>query len=116
RHAWRSTSPGLKPQIPVNFWSPGRLGQACRNEGYGIMTKHNAIDFQSRRVVILGLARQGLALARFFVRAGAQTLVSDAAPAEKLTAEIAELGELPVELVLGGHPLSLLDGCDLLCL
>lgn len=80
------------------------------------MTKHNAIDFQSRRVVILGLARQGLALARFFVRAGAQTLVSDAAPAEKLTAEIAELGELPVELVLGGHPLSLLDGCDLLCL
>lgn len=73
-------------------------------------------DFQGRKVVILGLARQGLALARFFVQAGAQTIVSDAAPAEKLTQEIAQLGELPVALVLGGHPDTLLDDCDLLCL
>lgn len=73
-------------------------------------------DFQGRKVVILGLARQGLALARFFVQAGAQTIVSDAAPAEKLTQEIAQLGELPVELALGGHPDTLLDDCDLLCL
>jgi UDP-N-acetylmuramoylalanine--D-glutamate ligase len=76
----------------------------------------NNVEFTGRKVVILGLARQGLALARFFVRAGAQTIVSDAAPAEKLTREIAQLGDLPVELVLGSHPLSLLDGCDLLCL
>lgn len=73
-------------------------------------------DFQGRKVVILGLARQGLALARFFVRAGAQTIISDAAPAEKLTPEIGALDELPVELVLGGHPLPLLDECALLCL
>ena len=30
--------------------------------------------------------------------------------------EIAALAGLPVELALGGHPLTLLDGCDLLCL
>lgn len=78
--------------------------------------ERNLFEFQGRKVVILGLARQGLALARFFVRAGAQTVISDAAPAEKLAQEIAYLGELPVELVLGGHPLTLLDGCDLLCL
>ena len=78
--------------------------------------ERNLFEFQGRKVVILGLARQGLALARFFVRAGAQTIISDAAPAEKLMQEIAHLGELPVELALGGHPLSLLDGCDLLCL
>jgi len=72
--------------------------------------------FAGKKVVILGLARQGLALARFFVQAGAQTTISDAAPAEKLTQEIAQLGELPVQLVLGGHPLALLDECDLLCL
>ena len=29
---------------------------------------------------------------------------------------LAKLGSLPVKLALGGHPLSLLDGCDLLCL
>ena len=79
-------------------------------------TASNNVQFTGRKVVILGLARQGLALARFFVRAGAQTIISDAAPAEKLTREIAQLGDLPVELVLGSHPLSLLDGCDLLCL
>jgi UDP-N-acetylmuramoylalanine--D-glutamate ligase len=72
--------------------------------------------FAGKKVVILGLARQGLALARFFVEAGAHTTISDAAPAEKLTQEITQLGDLPVHLVLGGHPLSLLDECDLLCL
>ncbi|MEZ4619370.1 MAG: UDP-N-acetylmuramoyl-L-alanine--D-glutamate ligase [Caldilineaceae bacterium] len=43
-------------------------------------------------------------------------MVSDVAPAEQLDAELARLGDLPVELVLGGHPISLLDGCELLCL
>jgi UDP-N-acetylmuramoylalanine--D-glutamate ligase len=48
--------------------------------------------------------------------AGAEVTVSDAAPAEKLAAEVATLGDLPVRLVLGGHPPALLAGCDLLCL
>jgi UDP-N-acetylmuramoylalanine--D-glutamate ligase len=73
-------------------------------------------NFTNKRIVILGLARQGLALARFLLRQGATVVVSDAAPEEKLQAELAVLGNLPVELALGGHPLSLLDGCDLLCL
>jgi UDP-N-acetylmuramoylalanine--D-glutamate ligase len=72
--------------------------------------------FAGKRIVILGLARQGLALARFFVAHGAQVIISDAAPAERLTTELAKLDGLPVELVLGGHPLTLLDDCDLLCL
>jgi UDP-N-acetylmuramoylalanine--D-glutamate ligase len=42
--------------------------------------------------------------------------ISDATPAERLTTELERLGELPVELVLGGHPLELLDDCELLCL
>ncbi len=78
--------------------------------------KRNEFEFEGRKIVILGLARQGLALARFFVQAGARTIVSDAASAEKLAAEIAKLGDLPVELVLGGHPLALLEDCALLCL
>ncbi len=73
-------------------------------------------DFTDKKVVILGLARQGMALARYFVAAGARTIVSDVAPADKLEAELARLGDLSVELVLGGHPLTLLDDCDLLCL
>lgn len=69
-----------------------------------------------KRVVILGLARQGLALARYWSAAGASVVISDMAAAEKLQSEVEQLGDLPVELALGGHPLALLDGCGLLCL
>ena len=74
------------------------------------------MDFSNQTIVILGLARQGTALARFFVRQGARVVLSDAAPATKLQHELEKLEDLPVELVLGGHPLSLLDDCNLLCL
>lgn len=73
-------------------------------------------NFHNRNVLILGLARQGLALCRYFVAEGANVTVSDAAPAEKLGAELAALNGLPVTLALGGHPESLLDDCGLLCL
>jgi UDP-N-acetylmuramoylalanine--D-glutamate ligase len=69
-----------------------------------------------QRVVIVGLARQGIALARFFCAQGAQVVVTDLRPASALQQEIGALEGLGVEYALGGHPLSLLDGCDLLCL
>jgi UDP-N-acetylmuramoylalanine-D-glutamate ligase len=57
-----------------------------------------------KRVVILGLARQGLALARYWIAEGASVVISDMAAAEKLQSEVEKLGDLPVELALGGHP------------
>ncbi len=66
--------------------------------------------------MILGLARQGLALVRFFLRAGAHVTVSDSATADQLTSELTQLDQFPVQLELGGHPLSVLTDCDLLCL
>ncbi len=65
-------------------------------------------------VLIVGLAREGLALARFLVDRGAQVVVTDAKPAELLTDAMALLANLPVRYALGGHPLSLLNGIDLL--
>lgn len=73
-------------------------------------------SFANQKIVILGLARQGLALARFFFDAGATVTISDRASEAELTQEIAQLAGLPIEFVLGGHPLSLLDQCDVLCL
>ena len=75
-------------------------------------------DYQGRRVIILGLARQGTALARYLAQSGARVVVSDMRPADKLAAEgrLAALSDLPIEYVLGGHPPTLLDGADLLCL
>ena len=72
-----------------------------------------------KRLVILGMARQGTALARFAVEAGAFVTLSDLRPAAKLRDTLASLADLPagrLRFVLGEHPLSLLDGCDLLAL
>lgn len=77
---------------------------------------HEKQSFVGQAIVILGLARQGIALARFFAQAGANVIISDAATADQLDAELAQINDLPVELVLGGHPDTLLDSCDLLCL
>ncbi len=67
-------------------------------------------------IVVLGLARQGLAAARWLSAQGAHVTVSDVKPAEQLTAEIEALRDVNVKFALGGHPLSLLDECDYLCL
>jgi UDP-N-acetylmuramoylalanine--D-glutamate ligase len=69
-----------------------------------------------RRVMVLGLARQGTALARWLVQQGAQVTASDVKPAAQLGEAIRALEGLPIRYELGGHPPSLLDQCDLLCL
>jgi UDP-N-acetylmuramoylalanine--D-glutamate ligase len=73
-------------------------------------------DWTGRRVVIIGAARQGIALATFLARRGARVVLSDKKQSAELRAAQDALAELPVEWALGGHPLSLLDGTDLLCL
>ena len=62
--------------------------------------------------MILGLARQGKALAKFAVSRGAEVVVSDLGSAETLQKHIDELAHLNIDFVLGEHPLSLLDGTD----
>ncbi|MCJ7511840.1 MAG: UDP-N-acetylmuramoyl-L-alanine--D-glutamate ligase [Anaerolineales bacterium] len=73
-------------------------------------------DWKGLRVVVLGLARQGKAAARFFSEHGAQVVASDLKPLDDLRPACEELAGLPIEFVLGGHPPGLLAGADLLCL
>ncbi len=54
-----------------------------------------------RPVTVLGLARSGIALARFLVDAGARVSVYDARPAADLAAAIEQLGDRPITLRLG---------------
>lgn len=76
----------------------------------------NGEGFAGQRVVIVGLARQGIALTRFFCAQGAQVVVTDLRPASLLQEAAASLEGLPVQYVLGEHPFTLLERCDLLCL
>ncbi len=67
------------------------------------------------RVLILGAARQGLALARFLSTHGAQVTLNDKRAPEQMQNAVQELADYPVNWVLGEHPLSLLDQADLVC-
>lgn len=67
-------------------------------------------------MVVLGLARQGKALARYFAQQGAEVVVSDLKPREQLSEAIGELADLRLEYRFGAHSEKLLEGADLLCL
>ncbi|HEY6571179.1 MAG TPA: Mur ligase family protein, partial [Candidatus Limnocylindrales bacterium] len=54
-----------------------------------------------RPVTVLGLARSGIALARFFADAGARVTIYDGRPAAELERGIAQLGDRAVTLRLG---------------
>jgi UDP-N-acetylmuramoylalanine--D-glutamate ligase len=75
---------------------------------------HKTDPLFGKKVVVLGFARQGKALARWLPRIGAKPVVSDSRTAEQLASEIQGYPE--VEFVLGGHPESLLDGAEVLCI
>jgi UDP-N-acetylmuramoylalanine--D-glutamate ligase len=73
-------------------------------------------DWTGTRVLILGAARQGQALARWLARHGARVILSDKRGETDLQPARQALAGLPVEWALGGHPLELLDRTDVLCL
>ncbi|MCJ7825928.1 MAG: UDP-N-acetylmuramoyl-L-alanine--D-glutamate ligase [Anaerolineales bacterium] len=74
-------------------------------------------DWEGKRVVIIGLARQGKALAQFLSQKGAKVVVSDQKSAEQLGPAIfEELAAYELTYHLGGHPISLLEGTDILFL
>jgi UDP-N-acetylmuramoylalanine--D-glutamate ligase len=73
-------------------------------------------DWSDQKVVIVGAARQGLALARYLASHNACVVLNDRLPAEKLAAARLALVDLDIEWVFGGHPVSLLEGADLLCI
>ncbi len=73
-------------------------------------------DWQGKRVVIIGLARQGKALAQFLSQKGVEVVVSDQQSAEQLGPAIEELAAYELTYQLGSHPSSLLEGTDVLFL
>jgi len=73
-------------------------------------------DWTGKRVLILGAARQGQALARWLARHNARVTLSDKRSEAELEPARQALIGLPIEWVPGDHPLELLDRTDVLCL
>lgn len=67
------------------------------------------------KVIILGAARQGTALARYLAKQGAQVTLTDQRSDAELSAARQALADAAVEWITGGHPLEILDGAQLVC-
>ncbi len=59
------------------------------------------MEIKDKKFLVVGLGVSGLAAARFLKRRGAEVLVTDSAPAEKLEPYLADARELDVGLALG---------------
>ena len=73
-------------------------------------------NWNSTRTLILGAARQGIALARWLSRHGSKVTLSDSRSLEQLASARESLADTDVAWAAGGHPLELLDATDVLCL
>ncbi len=72
-------------------------------------------DWKGKRILIIGAARQGQALARHLASKGASVILNDMRAPDQMQHEMDEFLKLGVEMVLGEHPLSLLDRVDMVC-
>jgi len=77
-------------------------------------------NWTGQSILIIGAARQGLALARFLAARGAQVTLNDMRTPDQMKTTIQSMREQPggerVQWALSGHPLDLLDQADLVCI
>lgn len=73
-------------------------------------------DWNEKQVVMIGAARQGLALSRYLAQKGARVILNDRREDSLLAEARQELSDLDITWVTGGHPFEILDGADLVCL
>ena len=73
-------------------------------------------NWTNKRVLILGAARQGQALARYLSKHGAKVTLNDIRMPMQMQDAQTALNDVDVEWVLGSHPLGLLTDTELLCI
>jgi UDP-N-acetylmuramoylalanine--D-glutamate ligase len=61
------------------------------------------MELNNKKILIVGLARTGVAVARFLVQKGAQVTVTDMREEEALSESLAELSDLEIGFELGRH-------------
>ena len=72
------------------------------------------MELRGKNIVVVGMARTGIATARFLLDRGARVTVSEAKPAAQLPAEALALAQQGVLLETGGHRMETLLGAELI--
>ena len=74
------------------------------------------MNLENKRVVVVGLAQTGIAVAQFCARRGAHVTVTDGKTEDKLTAAKEALAEFPIKWEIGGHKVESFTSADLVVL
>ena len=72
------------------------------------------MDYANKKVLVVGMARSGIAAAQLLAKAGAQVVINDNKTKEELGDALAPLAHLPIEEKLGMPAAQVLDGIDVL--
>jgi len=73
-------------------------------------------NWSAKRVLIIGAARQGQALARYLSSQGARVILNDKRSGTEMNDIRTSFDSTSVECVFGEHPLDLLDRVEVVCL
>jgi UDP-N-acetylmuramoylalanine--D-glutamate ligase len=79
------------------------------------------VDWKDKHMIVVGAARQGISLGHFLATRGATVVMNDRKPAEQMGDAIKAMSDLDassaarVEWAFGGHPVSLLEDADYVC-
>ncbi len=60
-------------------------------------------ELKDKKILVVGLGKTGVALAKFLHEHGAQVTVTDHKSKPELSTQIEQLGDIPIKLDLGGH-------------
>ena len=71
------------------------------------------MKLDGKTVLIIGLKRTGVSVARFIAQRGGRVRITDRQAAEQLTNELAAIADIAAEVRVGAEDMSLLDGIDL---
>lgn len=72
-------------------------------------------DWTGVKVLVIGIARQGIAVTQYLSQRGAEVAVNDRRSLEQLHDARQALAGESIEWAVGGHPISILDGIDVVC-
>ena len=72
------------------------------------------MDYTNKKVLVVGMARSGVAAAQLLVKHGAQVVINDNKTKEELGDALAPLAGLPIEEKLGMPAAQVLDGVDVM--
>jgi len=73
-------------------------------------------NWQGKKIIVVGAARQGLAATRFLAGQGAHIILTDSRSEQLFISKISSFSGMNVEFIFGSHPLSILEGANCVCI